>query len=665
MWISLKQLASAAEITYRAAVKAVDEARRNSKPWRGAILEVRTRAGRGGSRGAGYEVRLASLPDALQRRFVTICSGETATGATTSGGADPTTQVAEAAIWPREEREARHAAFGRLPGSMQAEAKRRLLAVQHFQASEGIDMPMLERYAATAAYAGESASTIRRWVGACKDVHPGDWLVVLAPKHLGNRISAPISGDALEFIKAEYFQLTKPALRPIYRRAQRLATERNWVLPSYASVKRKVKAEPRWFHVLRREGSEQFERLFPTQERDYSTLKLMEVWCGDGRKADLFARFEDGSVGRPIVLAFLELRSRVCVGYAIGKVENVEVVRRAWLASARSTRAIPERVLLDNGRAFTSKQVSGGVPNRFRYAVRKDEPLGFMTLCGVKITWAQPGLGRSKPIESFWRHAAQMERQFAGAYVGNRPDARPEDCDPGKAIPIAQYRRAFDEMLVIYHATPHRGDAMHGRSPRQVYDELLPNAVITQPTEEQLLICLQAADKIRLDPSDLSFRLMGNSYWSEQLAALPPGAKVDVRYNPDDAAEAAYVYHDGRFFCRAPLRYRTGFQDMDAAKGHQRANRKFRKSLREQAAAMKDMTAANRWKARLEAPPSPETAAALVLPAPKVGRLIQLPKALRQSSAEGMEANPEAAEVTAEQVSAAITNHFARKARGQ
>lgn len=622
MWISLKQVSRISGVSHRSLRKLVSRAVGGRITWRGASLESRSVRGRGGAAGASYEVHLLSLPIDLQARWHAGASSDASIFRQT-----PTTlarALAETAgiqSWGREEREARHAAFARLPSSMQAEAKRRLLAVQHFQPSDGTGMPMSERYAAVAAYAGESASTIRRWLGACKGVHPGDWLVALARKHPGNRPNAPISRDALEFIKAEYFQLTKPALKPIYRRAQRLATERGWALPSYATVKRTIKAEPHWLHVMKREGSDAFERLYPTQERDYSALKVHEMWCADGRKADVFARWEDGTIGRPIVLGWIDLRSRVCVGYAIDKVEGADVIRRALRLAMERTRAVPEAALMDNGRGFASKQITGGVPNRFRFKVEEDETPGILPLLGVKVAWAQPGRGRSKPIESFWRQLAEMDRRFPGAYCGNTPDARPEDCDPSKAVPIAEYRLLLDETLRLYHATPHRGDAMHGRSPHQVYEELLQQAIIRQPTKEQLRICLQAAETVKLNPADLSFRVLDNRYWTKELASTPPGTKLMVRYDPEDAKVPVCVYRGEEFLCEAPLIERTGFRDRQAAKEHARANRRFRKSLVEQAGAMKDMSVASRWMAPpAEAQQSEPDTSASELPVPKVVR---------------------------------------------
>ncbi|WP_245528436.1 transposase domain-containing protein [Gluconobacter morbifer] len=45
---------------------------------------------------------------------------------------------------------------------------------------------------------------------------------------------------------------------------------------------------------------------------------------------------------------------------------------------------------------------TGGIPNRFRFKVKEDEPVGIMTQLGVEVHWTTPYSGQSKPIERAW-----------------------------------------------------------------------------------------------------------------------------------------------------------------------------------------------------------------------------------------------------------------------
>lgn len=572
-------------------------------PWRGAKLNVRKVRGRGGEQ---LEVAVSSLPIPLRAKWHRQ-----------QPQADLRDQVEEhlalieedlrdggrknrkrfiKAPWTQEEREARHGAFKRLPTSTQQKTKKRWTIVQRFHSFRATSLPEMRCYELAALEAGRSVSAVRNWVGLCEGLDRGDWLVALAPKHHGRNVRADISLDASNYIHSEYFKLTKPSLKPIYRRATKLALEHSWTLPSYATVKRLIDAEPHSYHVLMREGEEAFELLYPTQQRDYSMLHVSEIWCCDGRKADVFCRWEDGTVSRPIVITWLEVRSRVILSYVIARTESADAIRLAFKAAAEKCGGlIPDSVLLDNSRAFASKLLSGGAPNRFRFQVREDDIPGIFTLLGIEIIWALPFHGRSKPVESLHRQYAEAEKRFDGAYCGNRPDARPEDCDPAKAVSIEQYRALLDETLAMYHSTPHRGHGMEGRSPREVYEALLPQSAPRQATREQLWICCLAAERVRLAPDNGEVRIMGNRYWTEKLAEQPRDRDYVARFNPEDAEEPVAVFDGERFICYAPILARTGFRDSAAAKTGARARGQFLKSVKQQHAARREMSKAREW----------------------------------------------------------------------
>lgn len=643
MWISLKQASRLAGINPRSLRRAAGRATSETFEWRGAQVEIRKVRGRGGAAGIAYEVRAESLPMDLQR-------------ALSQQGPGPTAEVVG---WTTTEREARHAAFAKLPSSIQESAKRRLAAVQHYNLVSKAELPETERLRAAAAYAGKSMSAFRRWLAMCNGVHPGDWVVALAPRHAGNRISAPMTHEAYEFIKAEYFTLTKPALKPIYRRAKKLAQEQGWALPSYSAVKRRIRSEPAWMHTALREGGEALERMYPTQEREYGALKLHEMWCADGRKADVFVRWDDGTISRPIVVGWMDLRSRVIVGYDVGKTESADLIRRSFRLAAQSAHALPESVYFDNGRGFASLQLCGGVPHRFRNPVDGEEIPGVFPLLGIRVTFAQPGRGRSKPIERAWRHLAEMDKQFPGAYCGNKPDARPEDFDIDRAIPVARYRAALEATLRIYHESAHRGDAMHGRSPADVYKELLGQTAVRQPTTEQLRICLQAAESIVVARGEKSIRVLGNRYWNEDLANLWPGQKLVVRFDPEDASVPVCVYDGERFICEAAMIERTGFRDRQAAKDHSRANRAFRKAKAEQAAALRGMGDSLRW---MKPEQSAAASSAAQLPDPKVVTPIR-PRVKYETPAASAAAARSVADVSTDEFQAALMRASTKKRR--
>ncbi len=167
---------------------------------------------------------------------------------------------------------------------------------------------------------------------------------------------------------------------------------------------------------------------------------------------------------------------------------------------------------------------------------------------------------------------------------------------------------------------------MDGRSPREVYEALLPQCAPRQPTREQLRLCLLAAQSVKLAPDDgaVSPPLTGNRYWSEPLNELPRDRAYVVRFNPENAADPVAVYDGERFICEAPLLARTGFRDQEAAKAHARARGQFVKSRKQQAAAHLKMAKARSWGMAPDVPdPLQAEVAEAVLPAPNVVALVR------------------------------------------
>lgn len=491
------------------------------------------------------------------------------------------------------------------------------------------NLPMLERYQIAVAGVAEecneavSVRTLRRWHKLIRHLPYHDWAAALAPAWSGGRQKAEICEQARQFVLSEWAIQSQPALLPIYRRARREAAKHGWTLPSYKTVLRLVNALPATTKAFTREGDEALDLMYPSIRRDYSTLNLHDLWVSDGRKADVFCIWPDGYVGRPITMAWQELRTRKVLGWAVGKVENAELARLSFRDAAERSAAIPSEVYLDNGRAYASKQMTGGQATRNRFTINADDPHGLLTLFAIKAIWATPYNGRAKPIESYWNTIAQAERcaAFAGSYCGNKPDAKPEEFRTNKQVPIAHYLGFLQEAIEEKNARPHRGDSMDGRSPDSLYAELIATTLVRQPSADQLRLCLMAAEQVTLDKAH-GFTVLGNRYWSEQLAKLEHRGPFTVRYDPENLSAAVAVYDGSTFLCEAPLWSKTGFRDMAAAKDHQRERSRFKRAQKDQALSAAAMNRAERsWE--IDPPEIGAAAKTKAMPTAKVAQLVR------------------------------------------
>jgi putative transposase len=431
----------------------------------------------------------------------------------------------------------------------------------------------------------------------------GNWLPLLLPKWKGRTARAEFSEDAWEFIRGRWGVQSKPTVSSVYRQAQALAPAKGWKLPSLDVVERRINALPRWQRIYYREGAKALKALYPHQERDYSTLRVHDIWCSDGRKADVFCRWtnRDGSftVGRPIIVGWADVRTRYLLGFEIGRTESADLIRLAFKKALETARVIPEEALMDNGRGYASKQMTGGTPNRYRFKVKEEDVEGVLTLMGVDVIWATPGHGQAKPIESFWRTLADMDKraEFRGAYVGNCPEDRPEEWDPKKAVPIEVYKEVLIRELNAYHQRRgHRGDGMNGRSPAEVFAALLDLAPPRkQPSAQQLRLCLLAAEAVKIDRTSSTVKILGNRYWTEALADLDVNRTYTARFNPEDASQPIYLYDGSRFICEAKIRDKVGFRNQEAAREHNRARNKTIKGQKLIAEGLRERHDAERW----------------------------------------------------------------------
>ncbi len=90
----------------------------------------------------------------------------------------------------------------------------------------------------------------------------------------------------------------------------------------------------------------------------------------DGHKLDLHVQFEDGRQGRLYLVGTQCLYSeRSCPG-VLTEAETWEAVRTV-IGNMVEQHGIPERLYMDNGKAFASKKISGGAKSRHGSRSRK------------------------------------------------------------------------------------------------------------------------------------------------------------------------------------------------------------------------------------------------------------------------------------------------------
>lgn len=471
-----------------------------------------------------------------------------------------------------------------------AVARERLAIVARVEAALEAGASLRDALSTVAAESETAARTIRRWRDRVRGLPRTEWLEALVPGWRGGGACAEVHEQAWAYFKADYLRGSKPGFRAVYRRLVDVAQKSGWTpIPSLDALKARFRREvPHETVVLKRQGPEALARLYPAQERDRTSFRVLEAINADGHRFDVQATWPDGSIGRPVIVAFQDLRSSKIVGWRIDKTENADLVRLAF-ADVVSQWGVPEHAYLDNGRGFASKWITGGSRWRFRFKVREEDVEGVMGAVGVKhIHWCTPYHGQSKPIEKAFGDLCESIARHPfceGAYTGPSPVAKPHNYGT-RTVEIGAFVEHVAAQLAEHNARPKReGANVRGRSFDDVFAEGYAEGPVQRASEAQQRMLLLAAERKRVRQGTGCVYLAENRYWAPGLAPLQ-GQDVILRFDPHRLHDRVYVYRlDGSYLCEAECQAPVGFGDATAARDHARQRSAWVKAKRAQAKA--------------------------------------------------------------------------------
>lgn len=485
--------------------------------------------------------------------------------------------------------------YERQTTKVKAEAQARLVAVDAVLAHEAGGSTRSAAVALTAATQGVSPATLWLWLGMIKGAAPEHRLPRLAPRRQGGGACSEIDPTVWQVFLSDYLRPSAPTMASVYARTLEYAQKQGVEIPHLKTFQRRLERDVDGRLVIaKRSGQDALRATIPHQQRSVADLRALELVNIDGHRWDVFVRWPDGTVARPMMVAIQDVMSRKFLAWRIAETESAVLTRLAF-ADLFKRWGIPDACLMDNGRAFASKWITGGSKSRFRFKIRAEEPTGLLTSLGVKIHWAMPFRGSSKPIERGFRDfcdAIAKHPAFEGAYTGNRPDAKPENYG-SRAIDLDVFRRVVDQGIAAHNAKMGRRTEMaRGGSFDQAFEASYRRSTIRHAGPEQLRLALLAADQLTADRKSGEIALYGNRYWSDDLYAVA-GQKVTVRFDPDDLQSEIHVYTlDGAYLATAPVIAATGFLDAGAAKVRARQEADVKKKAKALEQAENLLTAA-------------------------------------------------------------------------
>ena len=478
---------------------------------------ARKRAARGG----GIEYHLDVLPLNARAKLVKIVASEAASS-------DQGVVQDRSAAWQRYDQQS---------DAAKAEAQRRLSIIDQVDAMVGAGCSIAIAVASLSAPNDVSLATFFNWRAAIKGVEAPDRLAFLVPQRGGGGGQVDVDAEIWRLLISDYLRKSKPAWAACCWRAERKAAEQGLTLPNRRTLWRKFEREVDPMVVVReRDGREALDRMKPAQKRSVEHMHALEMINIDGHRFDVFVEWPGQKEPvRPMMICMSDIYSRKPLAWRFDLSENTHVTRLTF-RDLFEKYGIPGACLMDNGRAFNSKQMTGGIDKRNRFKVRAEEPTGILTALGVKVVLATPYHGQAKPIERGFREMCEYisrHPEFQGAYTGSNPMAKPDDYR-SRAIPFATFAAVVNrEIAALSDKTGRSGGACEGRSWNQTFNDSYGASAIGKATPEQLRMALLASsDLLNTSRSDGSVRLYGNHYWHEELSRRT-GEKVRVRFDPE------------------------------------------------------------------------------------------------------------------------------------
>ncbi len=474
-------------------------------------------------------------------------------------------------------------------------------------------IPFLEALELVANKHSVKSGALKNWYYKCRNFERSLWFSLLVGntgKGAKTSLIAPIDDEIWDMFLCDYLRPEKPAITAVYRRVKRVAREKGIEVPHYQTFKRRLVKEIRAEVITyKRDGERALFDLYPAMTRTVEDLEAMEWINGDGYQHNVFVKWKNGEILRPKTWIWQDVRTRKIIGFRCDVSENTDSIRLSLMDVVKEY-GIPRHITIDNTRAAANKWLTGGVPNRYRFKVKEDDPIGIIPMLGIQLHWtsviAGTGHGQAKPIERAFSigglgEVVDKHPSLAGFYTGSNPKDTPDNYNKGKdGVDYEVFMTALQEGIKEYNTTEGRDTEICKKvlSFEQAFmrDYALatvrkaPDDVINQLMLMSEAVTLKANGEFTLDAGG-SLYGRKNRYWSENLIGTHH-KKVVVRFDPEKLHEQVDVFTlNGIYLAKADCVITAGFSDTVAAREHKKHRTAFVKSTKKQAKSLDLMNA--------------------------------------------------------------------------
>jgi len=315
----------------------------------------------------------------------------------------------------------------------------------------------------------------------------------------------------------------------------------NWQIPGLRSVYKYVQdSVPEPVIVLHRDGKAAYEaKCCSYIEADPDSFTPGECWVGDHHQLNFWIRYRKKWV-RPWVTAWMDMRSRMLVGWYLSASPNQTTVMQAMRAGIESY-GPPDAVKIDNGKDYDSQMWTGQTKKNRKSKGYLDETMvaGLYAMMNISVTFSIPYHPQSKPIERFFHTLDIQFSRTVETWCGHRTDSKPEDLNErltqqgviDRGLTFSTLAEQFARWVKVYNSTVHTGAGMDGRTPEQVLRTRANRRVISSDVLD-MLMCVWSGE-LKVGKNGVRFANLRYGQYEPRLLQIF-GKKVRVSYNPAD-----------------------------------------------------------------------------------------------------------------------------------
>ncbi|MGN0710159.1 MAG: Mu transposase C-terminal domain-containing protein [Anaerovoracaceae bacterium] len=454
---------------------------------------------------------------------------------------------------------------------------------EEFAASMGISQRTLYRYA-------QSFLEAEKWVlyklKETGKTHEHYKVLAMCRKPKGNNKFPSLNAEHRAFIENLWFNAdfsrNNGTVEMLYAQFERFFKENNKEYPSYKTV-------TRYINYLMTEGGMSNAKALAARGlrewkrnnmlkglRDSSKVPVMGILQGDSHTFDFWVQYRDPNNGkvsaiRPTMVAWIDTRSRVIMGDVWAKTVNAQVIKQS-MAKVVYQYGVPECIIIDNGKDYTAKEMTGRSRKQRHGGIELDEEAtAFYKSIGIKDDYrALPYQPWVKIIERAFGTVCQQFSKWMGSYTGTLTGSKTAakvEKDIKKLLKedkLLSMEEAFQmwELYLreVYHQKEHGGlKKMKEKytKPMELFENAEERISIPPPKPELIETLLLKPSKARIYQTGIN--KFGHNYMNYELATYK-GETLPIRYDPMDMSKLHVFDKNGRKICVAESRELLGYQ---------------------------------------------------------------------------------------------------------